>query len=601
MKSEENNTYRVRVYQHATRILITLLFFGFLIAILIFRLIQLQIIYGQSLYNKSLDNQYTFANLQAQRGLILDRNGHVLANNKPKFHLELSTQNKRDTMQALQTLIDSLHIPNEHLEKIKDKINNNKKTETIRILKDLKQEELHTIYKNSLHIMPFKVVPEFNRHYPHGDCCSAVTGYVLAKKTAKDKKSSNPNILATHSGAEGIEKYYDKILSGKSGVAQLQRDAKGNILQSISDIPAQNGADLTLTIDLKLQEIIKNKMQNKRGAVIVSNPSNGEILGLFSAPSYDPNAFLDPNMSTELEYYLKSSKKPLFNRVISGQFPPASTVKPFLALYALDHAIIDRKFSIYDPGYFRYKNTENIYRNWNRGGHGRVDTHKAIVVSNDTFFYHLAIMTGIDTMRDIYASYGFGNKTGIDLSGEKSGLVPDRSWKKKRGQSWLIGDTIITGIGQGSMLTTPIQMAQAINIFANQGENIQLHLVKSIKQTDNQPMITQPSKSTKYRSADQRNWGFVTSAMQKVIKLGTGKRFGHHDLPFAAKTGTAQLIKDSWRLNKAKHLSDHSWFIGFLVKDPSDFSITVLIENENDAILVAKEIIEDYFNTADND
>ena len=206
-------------------------------------------------------------------------------------------------------------------------------------------------------------------------------------------------------------------------------------------------------------------------------------------------------------------------------------------------------------------------------------------------------MTGIDTMRDIYASYGFGDKTGIDLSGEKTGLVPDRSWKKKRGQSWLIGDTIITGIGQGSMLATPIQMAQAINIFANQGENIQLHLVKSIKQSDNQPTVIQPSKSSNFKSIDPSNWHFVTAAMQKVIKLGTGKRFGHHNLPFAAKTGTAQLIKDSWRLNKSKHLSDHSWFIGFVVKDPSDFSITVLIENENDAILVAKEIIEDYFDT----
>ncbi len=596
MKREENNAYRVRVYQHATRIVITLVFFCLLVGILVFRLVQLQIIYGQSLFNKSLDNQYTFANLQAQRGLILDRNGHILANNKPKFHLELTTRAKND-IKVLQTLKDTKLISNEDFENIKNIIHHDKKSKTIRILKDLKQETLHTIYKNSLHLDPLKVVPEFNRYYPHGDSCSAVTGYVLAKKTAKDKKSSNPNILATHSGAEGIEKYYDKILSGKSGVAQLQRDAKGNILQSISDIPAQNGADLTLTIDLKLQEIIKNKMQDKRGAVIVSNPSNGEILGLFSAPSYDPNAFLDPSMSKALDYYLKSPQKPLFNRVISGQFPPASTVKPFLALHALDHKIINREFSIYDPGYFRYKNTKNIYRNWNRNGHGHVDTHKAIVLSNDTFFYHLAIMTGIDTMRDIYASYGFGDKTGIDLSGEKTGLVPDRSWKKKRGQSWLIGDTIITGIGQGSMLATPIQMAQAINIFANRGENIQLHLVKSIKQSDNQPTVIQPSKSSNFKSIDPSNWHFVTAAMQKVIKLGTGKRFGHHNLPFAAKTGTAQLIKDSWRLNKSKHLSDHSWFIGFVVKDPSDFSITVLIENENDAILVAKEIIEDYFNT----
>lgn len=588
------NNYRVLQLDHGKRIFWTIVFFIGLTLLLVYRLFQLQIVFGQSMYNKSLDNQYTFASLQPQRGQILDRNGVILAKNIPQFHLDIAVESHKKTQQTLDELYQILQLDEQTYARAQQAISKSHKHNYARIISRLSQRQLNLIYSKNLHLHPIRITPEFIRFYPKSHLSSSVTGYVLSKKIAKDKKSNNPNILATYSGAAGVEKNYNQVLSGSSGVAQLQRDAKGAILKNVANIPAQNGADIVLTIDTKLQEIIHKKMHGKHGAVIVSNPSNGEILGLYSAPSYNPNVFLDPSLSSQLNDYFQSPEKPLFNRALSGQFPPASTVKPFLALYALDDKIIDKKFSIYDTGFFQYKNTANIYRNWYRSGHGHVDTKKAIIVSNDTFFYHLALKTGIDRMSSVYSAYGFGKLTGIDLPGEKKGLLPTRQWKKQQGASWLIGDTIITGIGQGSLLVTPIQMANATNILATCGKAPQLHVVQSIRHGEKS--VEQPEYAAAHSSLlSFKHWQYVTSAMQKVVKYGTGRRFGHHNIPIAAKTGTAQLVKNSGSAHKIKSLSDHSWFIGFVVKDKPDFSITVLVENENSAITVAREIVNDYF------
>lgn len=590
------NNYRVLQLDHSKRIFWTIIFFIGLTLLLVYRLFQLQIVSGQSMYNKSLDNQYTFASLQPQRGQILDRNGVILAKNIPQFHLDIIVESQKKSQKTLDDLHRILQLDEHTYARAQQSISKTQKHSYVRVISRLSQSQLNLIYSKNLHLHPLRITPEFIRFYPKSQLSSSVTGYVLSKKIAKDKKSNNPNILATYSGADGIEKNYDQVLSGSSGVAQLQRDAKGAILKTVSNIPAQNGADIVLTIDTKLQEIIHRKMQGKRGAVIITNPSNGEILGFYSAPSYNPNAFLDPGLSAQLKDYFQSAEKPLFNRVLAGQFPPASTVKPFLALYALDDKIIDKKFSIYDTGSFQYKKTANIYRNWNRQGHGHVDTKRAIIVSNDTFFYQLALKTGIDRMSSVYSAYGFGKLTGIDLPGEKKGLLPTRLWKKQQGASWLIGDTIITGIGQGSLLVTPLQMAYATNVLATRGHAPTLHVVQSIKHADQ--LTEQPKYSAAPSSAlSFKHWDYVVSAMQKVVQYGTGRQFGHHNVPIAAKTGTAQLVKNSGRAHKIKSLSDHSWFIGFVVKDKPDFSITVLVENENDAIIVAREIVNDYFDT----
>lgn len=594
MQRSVRSNYRIIQQEHCQRVLLSIVFFVVLTLVLICRLFQLQIIAGQSMFNKSLDNQFTFATLQPQRGKILDRHGVVIAKNTPFFHLDLTITSKSNAMHALTEVKKIFKLPTQQYQALERKIQNSKKLATVRLMKNLTEEQRQLVYSENLHLSDLQITPEFIRSYPCGSACASVTGYVLAQKLPKDERSINPNILATYVGANGVEKIHNDKLSGQSGVVQLQRDAKGNILKSISDIPASNGADITLTIDSRLQKIIEEKMDRRKGAVIVSNPKNGEVLALFSGPSYDPNVFLDPSRNETLNDYLKSSERPLFNRALTGQFPPASTVKPFLALYALDQELIDTKFSIYDTGSFRYKDTSNVYRNWNRAGHGHVDARKAIIVSNDTFFYHLSLKIGIDQMSELYAQYGFGASTGIDLPAEKSGLLPTREWKKSQGKTWLIGDTIITGIGQGSLLVTPAQMAFATNILATKGKTQHLHVLQATQMPGMMkptPAETRPLTS----KLTFKNWNYIIAAMQKVIKFGTGRRFGNTDIPLAAKTGTAQLVRNSGREHKVKALSDHSWFIGFSNDAKHDFSITVLIENQNDAILVARDITDAYF------
>lgn len=593
MSDSLQSNYREQQYDHFNRVLLAIAFFILLTLILISQLFRLQILSGQTLFHRSLDNQFTFASLQSQRGQILDRHGEVLAKNIPQFHLDLFVESRARARRALDDLRKRIEIDPKSLSMIERRLDKARAQDTLRIISRLSSDQLRHIYHENLHLSPLKVTPEFIRSYPCGEPCGNVTGYVLARKLDKDAKSDNPNILASYSGADGVEKSYDEVLSGKPGVVQLQRDAKGKILQTLSNIPAQNGADIILTIDARLQRIVADKMKGKRGAVVINNPSNGEIIALYSAPSYDPNAFLDPSLSSALKTYLTSPEKPLFNRALSGQFPPASTVKPFLALYALEEKLISPQFHIHDSGYFRYKDTANVYRNWNRAGHGRVDVQKAIILSNDTFFYHLALKLGIDTMSHVYDRYGFGSSTGIDLPGEKLGLLPTRSWKKARGQSWLIGDTIITGIGQGSLLVTPIQLAYANAIFAARGDAFIPHVVQSVKYPSHKT-DTELINPTRTGSLSYRHWQYITKAMEKVIVYGTGNRFGRLNKPFAAKTGTAQLIKNSGRTHHIKKLSDHSWFMGFFVKEHPDFAITVLAENDNNAIFVAREIINAY-------
>lgn len=594
MQRSVRSNYRIIQQDHNKRVICSIAFFIVLTLVLVFRLFQLQVIAGQSMFNKSLDNQFTFATLQPQRGKILDRNGVVIAKNTPFFHLDLTVTSKKNGLKSLQQVQHAFHLDQATYDQLLEKIHRSKKNSTIRLIKNLSEEQRQLVYRENLHLLDLQVTPEFIRAYPCGSACASVTGYVLAQKLAKDERSINPNILATYVGANGVEKTYNEALSGQSGVVQLQRDAKGNILKSMSDIPANNGADITLTIDSRLQKIIAEKMDSRKGAVIVSNPKNGEILALYSGPSYDPNVFLDPQKNDLLNHYLTAPQRPLFNRALTGQFPPASTVKPFLALFALDKALIDTNFRIYDTGSFRYKDTSNVYRNWNRAGHGNVDTRRAIIVSNDTFFYHLALKIGIDQMSDLYGQYGFGQSTKIDLPAEKNGLLPSRAWKKSQGSTWLIGDTIITGIGQGALLVTPIQMAFATNILATKGQTNYPHVVQSIQHPGmTAPHPVHPEKISSDLSF--KNWDYIVAAMQKVIKFGTGRRFGSTDIPLAAKTGTAQLVRNSGREHKVKSLSDHSWFIGFSNDHKHDFAITVLIENQNDAILVARDITNAYF------
>ncbi len=596
MLSRIQHSYQKQQTTHLFRMQVLFLAFVFIGLCILYQLYRLQIRDAEMYTKLSQQNRIKSATVQAQRGKIYDRNHQILAYNIPVFHIDIRFHGKQASRYALEKLEALLHFSPKHRQAIHDQIDQAHTDQIIRIDRNHTLESISQRYAELTKIPHVEITPEFIRDYPCADACVAVTGYSVANKsTRKTLKASHTKLIpATYTGKTGVEYYYDNLLTGTDGQEHFLRNAKGNILSQTAKKTAIAGHDIVLTIDMNLQKIIHRHMQNHRGAVVVSNPQNGEVLGLYSGPSYSPNAFSKPDGQNLITAYLKDSKKPLFNRAIKGLFPPASTVKPFLALGALDRNIIDLSTTIHDPGYFKYPNSSYIYHNWFKPGHGKVNIKKAITLSNDTFYYHLALKLGIENIHDILRGYRFGMKTGIDLPGESTGLVPNKAWKSKRGQSWYIGDTIITGIGQGLQLSTPIQMARSLNILATNAKTKPIHLLKeSVDASGNRKTFISNIHSEAHKAS--ANWASVVSAMRDVITYGTGSKLKETQPYLAGKTGTAQVIRHSGRdQNNAKHLLDHSWFIGFTPSKKPTLAITVILENENNATLVAKSILDDY-------
>ena len=592
----QQSYYRQRV-SHSLRVRAIFGLFILISCILSYRLYHLQILHGPMYLKRSELNQYITSPVQAQRGKIYDRNHTLLATNVPIYHVDIRYSKYQDALKALSKLTPLLELDTSSATQLKEKLAAAKHDQLIRVAKNMSMESLQPIYQELSMLDDVEVTPEFIRYYPLAESCVSVTGYSVSKNSQKEtiKYADTKHIVAHYGGISGIEQYYDDLLSGTSGSAQYQRNAKGHLISQTATQEAVPGHDLVLTIDGRLQEIIHKHMQGHRGAVVITNPVNGEVLALYSAPSYDPNVFTNPAQRSHISQYLTDKNKPLFNRAIQGLFPPASTIKPFLALQALQNKTIDEKTTINDPGYFRFGNSEYIYYNWLRRGHGKVDVKKAITVSNDTFFYHLALKLGIDNIHDILSRYGFDKKSDIDLPGEVSGLVPSRAWKERQGKTWYKGDTIITGIGQGFLITTPVQMANSLSLLATSGQSTQLHLLDKYIDNKGHSYLTEP-KVLQPVTTDAKSWNIIRSAMRDVIEFGTGRKIKTKNFEMAGKTGTAQLIKNSGKdQGYAKHLLDHSWFIGFTPVDTPNLAITVLLEHENGALLVAKAILDDYY------
>ena len=596
MLSKIQASYHRQAFNHSSKIRFVLFFFFLLLLFIAYRLFSLQIYHGSEYKRRSDINQFTTNTLSAQRGRIFDRRGILLATNRPLYHIDLRFTKLKPTRHALKEAQDVLQLDDIQYKALQDEVTAGKFDRVIRLQKNLTMKDIQLIYQRLTSIHGIEITPVFIRHYPLGAACASVTGYSVAKNTKLTtiKQSETKHIAADYDGVSGIEQYYDTLLSGTNGIARYKRNAKGHLIEETSVEEAVPGHDLTLSIDSELQNIIHKHMKGHTGAVIVSNPRNGEILALYSAPSFDPNIFSNPKQRHLMGQYLHNNNKPLFNRAVQGLFPPASTIKPFLALHALQKNIIQPQDTIFDPGYYRFGTSEYIYHNWYRQGHGVVDVKKSLILSNDTFYYHLALKLGIGNIYEILSDYGFGKKTAIDLPGETQGLVPNKQWRKKQGKPWYKGDTIISGIGQGSQLATPIQMASSLSQLACYGKGYKLHLLKSYRDSDNTDFMTTP-QPLPHIHTDKAYWQLIRQALRDVIQFGTGKKLKNSKVDLAGKTGTAQLIKNSGRdQGFAKHLLDHSWFIGFSPSENPDLTITILLEHENGAILLAKDILEEY-------
>lgn len=548
--------------------------------ILFSRMTYLQWVNYDHYHAMSEGNRISVEALPPVRGKIYDRNNVLLADNQPVFVLKFS-KDKIHNVDATFTLIKKLlpNIPDRKLEKFYQRLKVASKYRPIYLPYSLDETEAAVFAANSYQFSGVTLSGKLKRTYPFGQVGVHAIGYVGKINLRELKKLNESDYQGTDViGKTGVERTYEDLLHGKPGLQQIETNARGKVIRKLETEPATPGKDIQLTIDIRLQKYIEEYLGNKKAAVVVIDPKSGEILAYVSTPGYDPNLFVDGISSKNYSALLHNPYKPLINRVINGQYPPGSTIKPFVALSAIENGVISPYKKIQDPGYFDFKN--HRYRDWKRGGHGEVDMNKAITESCDTYFYELGLKMGIQMIHDDLYPFGFGHQTGVDLHGESSGILPSKEWKREtKNKPWFKGETVIAAIGQGYFLATPIQLAKAVAILANRGKIITPHLLKG-KEIPTQEQIPIEKIS---------NWEKVIKAMMDVIHSyhGTAHRYAR-GLPFtmAGKTGTAQVFslgkdEDYDAKTVKKSLRDHSLFIGFAPVKKPKIAISVIIENSS--------------------
>ena len=606
--------YTSHLQQHESKIQdfrLSLLFACIIILsfILILRLAYLQFSQYKRYATLSLKNQMSILPIAPPRGLILDRNGTVLADNIAVYVLEIipeRVKNMEDTLHRLQNLIPS--ITNDDLELFRHIRTSHRSYESIPFKLKLSPEDVAIFASNQYQFPGVSIKARLIRYYPFKDITAHLLGYVgrINQQELRDVDFSNYR-ASNFIGKSGIEKYYEEKLHGIVGYQQVETDVSGRTIRVLSKQPPQSGAKLTLTIDIRLQEIAHQALLEKRGALVLMSVKNGEVLAMVSSPSFDPNLFVNGISHSDYQLLSDEQDRPLYNRAVRGLYPPASTVKPFIALAGLDKDFINTSTHIYDPGWYKLPGVTHSYRDWKHTGHGIINVKRAITVSCDTFFYQLGNKMGISAIEDILVQFGFGQFTRIDLNEEAPGLVPSPNWKRQsKGVAWYPGDTLITSIGQGFMLTSPLQLANAVASMSQHGRRYQPHLLKTTTIENTNPITYKfkPVEEYPVRLKNPDNWNTIINAMHSVITSneGTGGRFGRNaNYSVAAKTGTAQVFSLSQDEKKTYQsipaaLRDHSLFIAFAPVEKPEVAIAVIVEHDTVASNVARQVLDAYFN-----
>jgi len=562
-------------------------------AVLFVRFFYLQVVQHEQYAARAEDNRISIVPLAPNRGLILDRNGVVLARNYSAYTLEIATSRLRDLDRTLAELAEIIDIQPRDRSRLKRLMNESRNTDSLPIRTRLTDEEVARFAANRYRFPGVEIKARLFRQYPYGETASHVLGYLGRISQRDQEKLEEAGVAANYRGTDfigkaGVEASYQEQLHGTTGFEQVEIDAGGRAVRTLSRTPAQPGNNITLSIDLHLQRVVEHAFEGRRGALVAIEPATGSVLAFVSSPGFDPNLFvdgIDPANWAELN---NSADKPLNNRAIAGVYPPGSTFKPFMALAALELGKRTFRSTIHDPGYFEFGGRR--FRDSKPGGHGTVDLMKSIVVSSDTYYYMVANDLGIDAIAGFMKHFGFGARTGIDLDGEATGVLPSPEWKMKRFRTpeqrkWYAGETISIGIGQGYNAYTPAQLALAVATLANNGVMMRPRLVEHI---DNERAGTQRGiepQVVRKIALKEENVEFVKRAMGGVIREGTGRR-AFQGAPYTSggKTGTAQVvgIKQNEKYVESKvaeRLRDHSLFIAFAPLETPRIALAVLVEN----------------------
>lgn len=610
-RQKELKNHQREIYFFQLRLILGMIFVLVLLLVLLVRLTYLQVL-RQNYFNTLADNnRISVVPIVPSRGLIEDRNGIVLAQNYSGYTLEIApakVANLEDTINELSTLVS---IQDKDRKRFKKLLTESHTSNTYPIRSRLSEVEVARFAAQRFRFPGVEIKARLFREYPFSDKTSHLIGYVGRINDKDFEKLEEKDLDANYKGSDyigkiGIEQSYERELHGTTGFENVEVDAGGRGVRVLSRTAPVSGQTLTLTMDMKLQEIAEEAFGEFRGALVAIDPTNGEVLAFVSKPGYDPNLFVDGIDTESWDALNNSPDVPLNNRALRGQYPPGSTIKPFMALAGFDSGKRTPSYTINDPGYFNLPGSRHQYRDWKAGGHGSVDMFKAIVISCDTYFYSLATDVGIDGIHDYLEKFGFGRKTGLDMEGESSGLLPSTEWKRRRhNQIWYPGDTVSVGIGQGYLLVTPMQLAYATAILANDGIAYRPHLVKqSHIGTDSASAIAEVPVEMNLK-LNPENVALIKRAMTAVTLPGGTAAYAGSGAPysFAGKTGTAQVIGiKQGEKYVAKDINeyhrDHAWFIAFAPADKPRIALAVLAENAGHggsvAAPIARKVIDYY-------
>jgi penicillin-binding protein 2 len=575
-----------------------------LLGLILSRYYSLQITDYEIYITQSERNRVQLQPLPPRRGLIYDRNGVLLADNRPSFILSVVREQVEDLEATLAELAELLPIGESDLENFRKKLAHRRPYEAVPLRFRLTEEERAILAVNRYRLPGVAVDAQLQRHYPHGELFSHAIGYVGRINEQEVKELDQSDYRGTfHIGKVGVEKYYEDTLHGEVGYQNVETNAHGRVLRVLESVAPTSGADLVLSLDIRLQQAALDALGDRRGAVVAIDPRTGGVLALVSTPGFDTNLFVNGISSADYGALRDSLDVPLYNRAIQGQYPPGSTIKPFMAMAGLNSGLVTPASTVRDPGWYSLPGSSHKYRDWilrirGTGHAARVDMHMAIVESCDVYFYDLARRLTIDRMADYLRPFGFGELTQVDTTNERRGVLPSTRWKREAmGQPWYPGETISAGIGQGYMLASPMQLAHATAILASRGVRRTPRLVQSIDGVPLEAPLLEPMV------APAEYWDTVYQGMIDVVhtQRGTAKALAQGiEYTMAGKTGTAQVIGIAQgavykEANVAERHRHHGLFIAFAPAEAPTIAMAIIVENgggSSAASPIARKVID---------
>jgi penicillin-binding protein 2 len=590
---------------------------GLMITVVVGRLVWLQLIQYDYFSTQSQGNRIRIQPVPPTRGLILDRNGKVLAENQASFDLELTPEQVPDLEDTLRRLVEKRLIDPDNLAELRQDIAAHRRFDSIDIRVHLSDEEVARFAVNRPNFQGVEIKARLSRHYPYGPALAHALGYVGGISAADQQEFDAAQYAGTsHVGKVSVERAFERDLHGEIGQEQVLVNARGRSLQTLERAGARPGADVMLAIDLDAQLAAYEGLAGRRGAVVAIDPHTGEVLAFVSTPAYEPND-ISAGMSRKAFTALQEDvDRPLFNRALRGTYPPGSTIKPLVALAALHYGTTNPAKRVWCGGAFTLPGSSHRYRDWKPEGHGSVDMQRGIEESCDVYFYNVARDLGIDRLSSFLKGFGLGVRTGVDMPGEKDGLVPSPQWKRKAfsgtvNQVWFPGETVITGIGQGYLLVTPVQLAHAAATIAARGRRFQPTMIHAMRDPITGTMRpVEPEALPPVEIPDPSYWNTIIKGMHGVMHgaRGTARAVGLN-APFqmAGKSGTAQVF--SVAQNKkykaediAERMRDHALFVAFAPLEDPRIAVAVVVENGESgsrvAAPIARKVMEAYLRTA---